>query len=54
MSTTGRNAKPSADDITIRLPRDLIEQVRRLADEHERSLAAELRVALRSYIEAKR
>jgi predicted transcriptional regulator len=38
-------------DTTVRLPRTLIEQVRSLAQRHERSLSAELRVAIRHYIE---
>ncbi len=38
-------------DTTVRLPRTLVEQVRSLAQRHERSLSAELRVALRHYIE---
>jgi predicted transcriptional regulator len=44
----------TSPDITIRLPRDLVEAVREVADRHERSLAAELRVALRAYVEAHR
>jgi len=35
---------------TVRLPRDLIEQVRAIAKEHDRSLSAELRVALSEYV----
>jgi predicted transcriptional regulator len=37
-------------DTTVRLPRELIEQVRKLAIEHDRSLSAELREALRAYV----
>ena len=35
----------------MRLPRDLIERVRALARDHDRSLSAELRHALRQYVE---
>jgi plasmid stability protein len=41
----------SQQDTTVRLPRSLVEQVRVIAGAHERSLSAELRVALRRYIE---
>ena len=34
------------------MPRGLIEDVRALAVKHDRTLAAELRVALRDYIDA--
>ena len=39
------------DTTTIRLPRDLVEAVRRIAERHDRSLTAEMRVALRAYVE---
>jgi predicted transcriptional regulator len=42
---------PTADTTTVRVPRDLIEAVRQLAERHDRSLSAELRVALRAYVE---
>lgn len=34
----------------MRLPRNLVEQVRVIATAHERSLSAELRVALTAYV----
>lgn len=34
----------------VRLPVGLVEQVRKLAQEHDRSLSAELRVALAEYV----
>lgn len=40
----------SKDAVTVRMPRDLVEHVRTLALAHERSLSAELRVALTTYI----
>jgi hypothetical protein len=40
----------TSPDTTVRLPRSLIEQVRTLARAHDRSLSAELRVALAEYI----
>ena len=43
---------PTADTTTVRLPRDLVDHIRRLAERHDRSLSAELRVALRAYIES--
>jgi predicted transcriptional regulator len=39
------------DTTTVRLPRELVEAIRRLAEQHDRTLSAELRVALRVYIE---
>jgi predicted transcriptional regulator len=35
---------------TVRLPRSLVEQIRTIADAHERSISAELRVALDAYV----
>jgi predicted transcriptional regulator len=35
---------------TVRLPKELVEQVRGLARAHDRSLSAELRVALAAYV----
>lgn len=35
---------------TVRLPRSLVEQLRTIADAHERSISAELRVALDAYV----
>ncbi len=37
-------------DTTVRLPRKLVEQMRVIARAHERSLSAELRVALADYV----
>jgi predicted transcriptional regulator len=42
----------SPDTTTVRLPRSLVEQVRTIAQAHDRSLSAELRVALNAYIAA--
>jgi predicted transcriptional regulator len=39
-----------APTVNVRLPRELVEQVRRLAIRHDRSLSAELRVALAAYV----
>ena len=38
------------DTTTVRLPRVLVEQVKTIASAHERSLAAEMRVALATYV----
>lgn len=38
------------DNTTVRIPRSLIERLRIVAQAHERSLSAELRVALDAYI----
>ncbi len=46
MTTT----KAAQDTIPVRLPRSLVEQLRPIAVEHDRSLAAELRVALTAYV----
>jgi hypothetical protein len=35
---------------TVRLPRSLVEQMRIIAKAHERSISAELRVALDAYV----
>lgn len=43
-------AQQSQQDTTVRLPRSLVEQVRVIANAHERSLSAELRVALDAYV----
>jgi hypothetical protein len=40
----------TSDTTTVRLPRELVEQVRELAQLHHRSLSGELRVALLEYI----
>jgi predicted transcriptional regulator len=37
-------------DTTVRVPRELLEQVRAIARAHDRSLAAEVRVALTEYV----
>jgi len=42
--------KHSSQDTTVRLPRSLVEQVRTIAVAHDRSLSAELRVALNAYV----
>ena len=34
----------------VRLPRPLVEQIRTIAEAHERSISAELRVALDAYV----
>ena len=44
----------ATDNITVKAPRDLIEQLRALAAEHHRSLAGELATALEQYIERER
>ena len=44
----------TTDTTTVRLPRELVEQIRLLADAHDRSLSAELRVALHAYVDAHR
>ena len=51
MATTEQQPQ---EDTTVRLPRSLVEQVRKIANAHERSLSAELRVALRAYVEDNR
>ena len=40
----------SPDTTTVRLPRPLIEKMRTIAQAHDRSLSAELRVALTDYV----
>jgi predicted transcriptional regulator len=40
----------TAEAVTIRLPRRLVEDVRQIAEAHDRSLSAELRVALDAYV----
>jgi len=35
---------------TVRLPRSLVEQIRTIAEAHERSISAELRVAVDAYV----
>lgn len=47
MDTTRRDRQ---DTIPVRLPRTLVEQLRPIAVAHDRSLAAELRVALTAYV----
>jgi predicted transcriptional regulator len=44
----------TSDVTTVRLPRALVEQVREIAVKHDRSLAAELRVALAAYVQTQR
>lgn len=46
MSTTKQQPKTT----TVRLPLDVVEAVRAIAVQHERSLSAEMRVALRQYV----
>jgi predicted transcriptional regulator len=41
---------PMTDTTTVRVPRALIEQLRVIADAHDRSLSAELRQAIREYV----
>lgn len=43
-----------SDLITIKLPRDLVDQIRPLAVAHNRSLSGELREALQRYIDAQK
>ncbi|MGP0038130.1 MAG: Arc family DNA-binding protein [Solirubrobacteraceae bacterium] len=43
-------AKTQQQDRVIRLPRELVEQVQAIAKAHDRSLAGELRTALRQYV----
>jgi predicted transcriptional regulator len=38
------------DTTTVRLPRAIVEQMRTIAEAHERSMSAELRVALDAYV----
>ena len=45
-----KSTKQLQGDTTVRLPRKLVEEVRVIANAHERSLSAELRVALREYV----
>jgi predicted transcriptional regulator len=45
-------ATTQSDTTTVRLPRKLVEQMRRIAVAHDRSLSAELRVALAAYVRA--
>jgi predicted transcriptional regulator len=44
------NTSTTSTTTTVRLPRSLVEQIRTIADAHDRSVAAELRVALSEYI----
>jgi hypothetical protein len=39
-----------ADTTTVRLPRSLVTQIRTIAQAHERSISAELRVAIDAYV----
>jgi Arc-like DNA binding domain len=48
------NTPHTQEQVSVRMPRGLIEQVRELAVANDRTLAAELRVALRYYIEGAR
>jgi predicted DNA-binding protein len=41
----------TSDTINVRLPRELVDKLRELAERHDRSLSAELRVAVRRHIE---
>jgi len=43
-------AKAQPQDRVVRLPRELVDQVQAIAKAHDRSLAGELRTALRQYI----
>ena len=40
--------------VTIRLPEDVLKQMKELANEHTRSLNGEMLVALRAYIQQQR
>lgn len=40
----------ATNDRVVRLPRALVDQVQKIAKAHDRSLAAELRVALDAYV----
>jgi len=40
----------TSEHTSVRLPRPLVEDVKEIARAHERSLAAELRVALDAYV----
>ena len=42
--------RPERDYVNIRLPRPLVDQVRALARRHDRSLSAEMRVAVADYV----
>jgi predicted transcriptional regulator len=42
--------KTQQQDRVVRLPRELVDQVQAIAKAHDRSLAGELRTALRQYI----
>lgn len=45
-----QSASQRRDDVNVRLPRELVEQIRELARRHDRSLSAELRVGLADYV----
>ncbi len=49
MAATAKVA-PKQGTTTVRLPWSLLEQVREIAVAHDRSLSAELRVALNAYV----
>jgi hypothetical protein len=51
MSSTKQRAVKYHDRITVRLPVDMREAAEKLADRHERTLGAELRLALRERLE---
>ena len=44
------NTSRDTDYTTVRLPRRIVEDVREIAKAHDRSLSAELRVALAEYV----
>jgi predicted transcriptional regulator len=43
--------QPTTSSITIRIPADMAEMLRRLAEQHDRSLNGEIVRALREYVE---
>jgi predicted transcriptional regulator len=42
--------KPQRPSVSVRLPRALVDEVRVIAEAHDRSISAELRVALDAYV----
>lgn len=50
MAPMAEQGASERSDVNVRLPRELVEEVRELARRHDRSLAAELRVGLADYV----
>ena len=48
------NTTPKRDVVTVKAPRDLIEQLRVIAQLHNRSMSGELRTAIEQYIRSHR